>query len=279
VNTVTPDDFELVRRVVHEGAAIVLEDGKEYLVESRLLPVARQRGLHSVAELVQRLRQDPAGEIRTVVVEALTTNETSFFRDGRPFQALADDILPGLIRARTTERQLTIWSAACSSGQEPYSTAIVLRDALADRAGWRTRIIASDISQAMVERTREGLYSQLEVNRGLPVQGLMQHFTREGTQWRVHEDLRAMVETRRINLAAPWPALPQMDLILLRNVMIYFDIPTKRRILANVRSLLRPGGYLLLGGAETTLNLDEHFERVSFGSMSAYRVGEGKTTA
>jgi chemotaxis protein methyltransferase CheR len=279
VNTVTPDDFNLVRRVVHEGAAIVLEDGKEYLVESRLLPVARQRGLSSVAELVQWLRKDPAGELRTVVVEALTTNETSFFRDGRPFQALADEILPGLIASRAAERQLTVWSAACSSGQEVYSTAIVLQNALADRPGWRPRIIASDVSQAMVDRTREGLYSQLEVNRGLPVQGLMQHFTREGTQWRVHDSLRAMVETRQMNLAAPWPALPRMDLVLLRNVMIYFDTATKRRILGNVRSLLRPGGFLLLGGSETTLNLDQQFERVSFGNMSAYRVAEGKTTA
>jgi chemotaxis protein methyltransferase CheR len=279
VNTVAPDDFELVRRVVHEGAAIVLEDGKEYLVESRLLPVARQRGLGTVAELVEWLRKDLTGELRTVVVEALTTNETSFFRDGRPFQALADEILPGLIASRATERQLTVWSAACSSGQEVYSTAIVLQEALADRPAWRPRIIASDVSRAMVERTREGLYTQLEVNRGLPVQGLMEHFSREGTQWRVHDSLRAMVETRQINLAATWPALPRMDLILLRNVMIYFDTPTKRRILANVRSLLRPGGYLLLGGSETTLNLDGNFERVSFGNMSAYRVAEGKTTA
>lgn len=276
MTTVTPDDFDLVRRVVRDGAAIVLDDGKEYLVESRLLPVARQRGLQGVAELVERLRREPHGELRTVVVEALTTNETSFFRDGRPFTALAEEILPALVGARSAERELTIWSAGCSSGQEAYSTAILVREALAGRSGWRPRILASDVSTAMLDRTREGLYTQLEVNRGLPVQRLVQHFTREGTQWRVHPDLRAMVETRQVNLAAPWPALPQMDLVLLRNVMIYFDVATKRRILANVRTLLRPGGYLLLGGAETTLNLDDRFERVSFGSMTAYRVREGK---
>lgn len=278
MSTVTSEDFALVRRVVHEAAAIVLEDGKEYLVESRLLPVAREQGLPSVTELVERLRHDPSARTRTLVVEAMATNETSFFRDGHPFQALADHILPELLAARSAERRLTVWSAACSSGQEVYSTAILLQEALADRTGWTTRIIASDISSPMLDRTREGLYSQLEVNRGLPVHRLMQYFTREGTQWRVHDSLRAAVETRRINLAGSWTGLPQMDLILLRNVMIYFDVPTKRRILAHVRSLLRPGGYLVLGGAETTLNLDEDFERVSLGSMSAYRVKEGKTT-
>lgn len=276
MNVVSAADFQLVREVVAEDAAIVLEQGKDYLVESRLLPVARRLGLPSVAELLARLRREPKGPVRTLVLEAMTTNETSFFRDSRPFEMLAKDIFPELMVKRAAERSLTVWSAGCSSGQEAYSTAMVLHDLLGEKPGWRARIVATDISTEMLARTRAGLYTQLEVNRGLPVHRLMQFFAREGTQWRVDDTLRGLVETRLVNLAGAWPALPAMDVVLLRNVMIYFDNPTKRRILAAVRSVLRPGGYLLLGGAETTLNLDPSFERVAFGSATAYRVREGR---
>lgn len=279
MNTVRPADFGLVRAIVRDGAAIVLDDGKEYLVESRLLPVARQRGQQSVAELLDALRADPHGPLRTLVIEAMTTNETSFFRDSHPFDALAGSILPQLMERRAAERHLTIWSAACSSGQEAYSTAMILDELFAGQRGWRARIIASDVSNAMLERTRAGTYSQLEVNRGLPVHRLMQYFVRQGNQWQVEDRLRAMVETRAMNLAGAWPDLPQMDVILLRNVMIYFDQGTKQRILANVRSVLRPGGYLLLGGAETTLNLDPNYARVPFNGTAVYQVREGEATA
>jgi chemotaxis protein methyltransferase CheR len=277
--TVNAADFELVRTIVREGAAIVLDDGKEYLVESRLLPIARKQGKESVAEFVDDLRLDPHGPLRTVVVEAMTTNETSFFRDSHPFDALAAEIVPELMRARASERQLTVWSAACSSGQEAYSMAMVLDQAFASQRGWQARIVATDISAEMLARTREGLYSQLEVNRGLPVGRLMQYFRRTGNQWQAEDTLRAMVQTHVLNLAAEWPELPGMDIALLRNVLIYFDIPTKKRILARVRSVLRPGGYLLLGGAETTLNLDPSYERVKLGQTTAYRVREGKATS
>lgn len=276
---VSPADFELVRSVVRDGAAIVLDDGKEYLVETRLLQVARSLGAASVTELLDQLRADPNGPVRTLVLEAMTTNETSFFRDSRPFDALATGILPELMAKRSAERHLTIWSAGCSSGQEAYSTAMLLDELFSDHRGWSARIIASDISTEMLERTRAGVYSQLEVNRGLPVHRLMRYFTRQGTQWQVEDRLRAMVETRQVNLAGPWPELPQIDVVLLRNVMIYFDIETKRRILANVRSVLRPGGYLILGGAETTLNIDAHYERVPVGGTAAYRIREGEAPA
>jgi chemotaxis protein methyltransferase CheR len=155
---------------------------------------------------------------------------------------------------------------------------MLLTDALVGQPGWRVRLLATDISQQMLDRTRDGLYSQLEVNRGLPAQRLVKHFTREGTHWRVNEDLRRMIECRLLNLDATWPMMPAMDVIFLRNVLIYFDIPTKQRILARVRSLLRPDGYLFLGGAETTLNLDAGFERVQIGNAPAYRLrSEGKT--
>jgi chemotaxis protein methyltransferase CheR len=279
VTDVSPADFELVRGLVRDGAAIVLDDGKEYLVESRLRQVARQLGHQNVSELLDDLREDPQGPVRTLVLEAMTTNETSFFRDSRPFEALGGQILPELMAKRAAERHLTIWSAGCSSGQEAYSTAMLLDELFTDQRGWSARIIASDVSTEMLARTRAGVYSQLEVNRGLPVNRLMQYFSRQGTQWQVEDRLRSMVETRFVNLAEPWPELPRMDVVLLRNVMIYFGIETKQRILANVRSVLRPGGYLLLGGAETTFNIDPHFERVPFGGTAAYRIREGEATA
>jgi chemotaxis protein methyltransferase CheR len=182
------------------------------------------------------------------------------------------------MRARATERSLNIWCAAASSGQEPYSIAMLLDDALVGRPGWRVRLLATDISQQMLDRTREGIYSQLEMNRGLPAQRLVKHFTRVGTHWQISENLRRMVECRLLNLDAAWPMMPQMDLIFLRNVLIYFDIPTKQRILARVKKVLRPDGYLFLGGAETTLNLDAGFERVQIGNAPAYRLrSEGKS--
>jgi chemotaxis protein methyltransferase CheR len=218
------------------------------------------------------------GPLRGQVIEAMTTNETSFFRDVHPFQALSDTVLPELMRARATERSLNIWCAAASSGQEPYSIAMLLDDALVGRPGWRVRLLATDISQQMLDRTREGIYSQLEMNRGLPAQRLVKHFTRVGTHWQISENLRRMVECRLLNLDAAWPMMPQMDLIFLRNVLIYFDIPTKQRILARVKKVLRPDGYLFLGGAETTLNLDAGFERVQIGNAPAYRLrSEGKS--
>lgn len=276
--TVSAEDFELVRRIVHDDAAIVLAQGKEYLVESRLSALARVRGRTGVTDLVGELRRDLDGELRTLVVEAMTTNETSFFRDNHPFDALEREIIPGLLAARAPERRINVWSAACSSGQEAYSVAMLLDQALEGRPGWGASILATDISAQMLERTREGVYTQLEVNRGLPVGRLMQHFTREGTHWRVGGHLGRMVQTRHLNLAADWPTLPGMDVILMRNVLIYFDTATKKRILAKVRSVLNPGGFLLLGGAETTLNLDDAYQRSQIGRTIVYTTGEGGGT-
>ena len=276
--SITQADFDFISSVVRAESAIVLERGKEYLVESRLLPVAKELGHPTIGDLVKQLRGSPMGPLRGQVIEAMTTNETSFFRDVHPFQALSDTVLPELMRARATERSLNIWCAAASSGQEPYSIAMLLDDALVGRPGWRVRLLATDISQQMLDRTREGIYSQLEMNRGLPAQRLVKHFTRVGTHWQISENLRRMVECRLLNLDAAWPMMPQMDLIFLRNVLIYFDIPTKQRILARVKKVLRPDGYLFLGGAETTLNLDAGFERVQIGNAPAYRLrSEGKS--
>lgn len=263
-------DFDYIAQLIHQQAAIVLEPGKEYLAESRLEPVARDHGLASIAELVQRLRTGSV-DLREAVVDAMTTNETSFFRDSHPFNALREEILPQLIEARRVARTLTIWCAASSSGQEPYSLAMLLREHFPQLQDWQVRILATDISPSMLERTRQGRYSQLEVNRGLPAAMLVKYFERDGMHWVVNHDLRRMVSTQYLNLAERWPVLPPFDLVLLRNVLIYFDIPTKQQILARVRQQLRPDGLLLLGGAETTMNIDPKFERVPVGRSTWYR--------
>lgn len=269
-------DFDYISTMVRDRSAIVLERGKEYLIEARLLPLARQRGAGTVAGLVHELRQAPSGPLRDLVVEAMTTNETSFFRDAHPFTALSDHVLPDLVRARSGQRSLNIWCAACSSGQEPYSIAMLVHDIVGADPAWRVRLLATDISPAMLARTKAGSYSQFEVNRGLPANLLVRHFRRQGLEWQVEEPLRRMIETRLVNLDAALPSMPLMDIVFLRNVLIYFDVATKRAILARIRRVMRPDGYLVLGGAETTLNLDDSFERIQIGRAPMYRLRGGK---
>lgn len=267
--TLSPLDLTFVSDLIRRESAIALTEDKSYLVEARLLPIARQLGLGSVGELVARLRSAPSEQLRRAVVEAMTTNETSWFRDRAPFAALADAIVPQLIARRGGEHKLRIWSAACSSGQEPYSIAISLKPKLA-AAGFGLEVLGTDLSQQMVDRARLGRYSQLEVNRGLAATDLVRYFQRDGAGWQINDELRRSVSFRQLNLAAPLPTLPQMDVIFLRNVLIYFDAPTKAAVLQRVTRVLRPDGYLFLGAAETTINIDPRFERVSVSGATVY---------
>ncbi len=272
--TLTATGFDWVRQLVHRESAIVLAPGKEYLVEARLLPIARSMGLPDVGQLVDSVRTRPSPESTRRIVEALTTNETSWFRDGDPFTALTSTVLPSLLTARGPAERLQIWSAACSSGQEPYTIAMLLEDALPNATS-RVSITATDLSRGMVERTRAGKFSQLEVNRGLPAAMLVRHFARAGTEWQVSPSLRRMVTASECNLAAPLPRMGPFDVVYLRNVLIYFDLPTKQAILRRVRALMRPDGWLFLGAAETTLGVDDSWERVVIGRSSAYRPLKG----
>jgi chemotaxis protein methyltransferase CheR len=274
--TLAATDFDYVSTMVRDRSAIVLENGKEYLIEARLLPLARTHGTGTVTGLIKELRRAPSGPLRDLVVEAMTTNETSFFRDAHPFTALSDHVLPELVKSRRAERVLNIWCAACSSGQEPYSIAMLVQDIVGTDPAWRVRMLATDLSPAMLARTRAGVYSQFEMNRGLPANRLVRHFRQQGLQWQIEEPLRRMVETRVVNLDEDLPSMPSMDIIFLRNVLIYFDVATKRQILARVRRVLRPDGYLVLGGAETTLNLDDAFDRVQIGRAPMYQLRSGK---
>jgi len=263
--------FDFVCNFVREKSAIVLEPSKAYLVESRLNPVARENGMSSLAELVTALKKPSSRDLARKVIDAMTTNETSFFRDLHPFDALKTNIIPELMEKRAKERTLNIWSNACSSGQEVYTIAMLLRDNFPALAGWKVRLIASDLSSVILKKAQDGIFNQTEVNRGLPMPMLLKYFTKNGLQWQIKEDIRKMVEFREVNLVETWPMLPTMDIVFLRNVLIYFSPETKTTILNKVSRILRPDGCLFLGGAETTMNLDTKFARVQVGKATVYR--------
>lgn len=268
--TLSASAFGFVADLVRRDAAIVLAPGKEYLVEARLLPLARAGGHASVADYVTTLQARGSAADREAVVEALTTNETSWFRDREPFEALVAHVIPDLLRSNAGRRRISIWSAACSSGQEAYTIAMLMAEHVIPR-GWTVDILATDISAEMLQRTKEGRYSQLEISRGLPAPMMVKHFNKVGTHWQVSDQLRSMVRVQKFNLAAPLPPLPVFDVVFMRNVLIYFDTPTKKSILQRTRRVLSPEGYLVLGGAETTLGIDENWERIQAGRCTLNR--------
>lgn len=269
---IAAQDFMYIRDLVRSRSAIVLEVGKEYLVESRLEPLARKEGIGSVAELVSKLRTQSFNRLHSAVIEAMTTNETSFFRDSTPFDAMRATLIPQLVEKRRKERRIAIWSAASSSGQEIYSIAILLKELGTMLDGFQITLLATDLSAQMVTRARDGKYNQVEIGRGLTPAQLSRFFTKVGADYQVKDELRKMVEFRELNLAAPWGNIPTMDIVFLRNVMIYFDIETRRGILQRVRQILQPDGILFLGAAETTSNVDESFERTVIDKAAGYRM-------
>lgn len=268
-----PADFTFVAAMVRREAAIVLEPGKEFVAEQRLVRLARELGLGGVEPLVDALRHDPYGELHRRVIDAMTTNETMWFRDGHPFDALRDLALPDLVARRPAGHALTIWSAACSTGQEPYSVAMLVREHLPQLAG-RVQIIATDLSRDCIARAREGAYSQVDVDRGLSPEALARHFVPRGGMWHVRPEVRRLVTFHELNLTSPWTVLPPaLDVVLLRNVLIYFDLPTKQRIFSGVRRALRPDGYLFVGSGENLAGITARFERTPLGRAVAYRPG------
>lgn len=268
----TEASFDRVRALVRARAGLDLGPEKRYLAEARLGPIARDGAHDSLDALVAAADLAPHGPLARRVVEAMLTCETSFFRDPAAFEQLAATILPELARARATTRQLTLWSAACASGQEPYSVAMLLSDRCERlvAAGWSLRVVASDVSQEMLARTRAATYSQFEVNRGLPARHLVRFLERDGSAWRVRDEARRLVEVRQVNLVSdPLPA--PVDVVLLRNVLIYFDAELRRAVLDRVLAALRPDGALLLGAAETTLGVHDGFEPVGPALPGWYR--------
>ncbi|MEO2108623.1 MAG: protein-glutamate O-methyltransferase CheR [Actinomycetota bacterium] len=264
-------DVEVIRRVVHERTGITLGDDKEYLITARLRPAVVASGVGSLGDLVARLRTDPPPALVGMVVDALVINETSFFRDVHPFVGLKDHVLPGLIERRRRDRMLTIWCAAASSGQEPYTIAMILADQFPELAGWTVRLLATDVSSTMVARGRRGIFSGVEVARGLPPVLRQRHLAPAGEGWQVSPALRRAVQFEQHNLAGSWDVIPRCDIVFLRNVLIYFDPAVTRRVLLQARGRLAEDGYLALGGAETTVGTDTPFRRVTLGRSAWYR--------
>ncbi len=268
---ISKTDFDYVAQLVRGQAAIVLEPGKEYLVENRLTPLAEQEGFGTLGNFIAKMRSETViNGLHHKSIDALTTNETSFFRDFHPFEALRKNILPQLIEQRAATRQLTIWCAACSTGQEPYTLAMLMQEHFPQLADWRLTIIASDLSPTVLKIAEAGAYSQFEVNRGLPAAYLIKYFTKQGDRWLIKPELKKNIEFRAMNLIQPWPILPPFDLVFIRNVMIYFDVETKKTILKRIRNCLLPHGYLFLGSAETTMNLDPEYQPVNLGRTVVY---------
>jgi len=258
---VTPLDYEYLRKLLKERSGLDLSADKQYLVESRLMPLARRSSLPGIPELVLKMKGG-AEPLTAEVVEAMTTNETFFFRDKIPFDHLKETVLPALVQARAARRSLRIWCAASSTGQEPYSIAMCLKEAGAMLAGWRTEIVATDLSLAVLEKSRAGIFSQFEVQRGLPIQMLVKYFKQIGELLQINPDIRAMVAHRQLNLLHDFGQLGSFDVIFCRNVLIYFDQETKANIFGRLARGMEPDGFLVLGAAETVVGLTEAFKPI-----------------
>ena len=256
----TPLDYDYLRKLLKERSGLVLSADKQYLVESRLLPLARRIGAPHLSDLVAKLKAPGAEPLIVDVVEAMTTNESFFFRDKIPFEHFRDFMVPSLLKARAAQRRIRIWCAAASTGQEPYSLAMILKDMAAQVSGWRIEIIATDLSNEVLEKARAGLYSQFEVQRGLPIQMLMKHFTQAGETWQISAEIKAMVQYRPLNLLVDFAHLGSFDVVFCRNVLIYFDQATKVAVLERLARITEPDGYLALGAAETVVGLTEVFK-------------------
>ena len=257
-----PPDYEFLRKLLKDHSCLDLASDKQYLLESRLLPLARKSGMRDVSDLVQKLKGGSSPFVAQVV-EAMTTNETFFFRDKTPFDHFRDVIMPELLKTRAGRRSVRIWCAAGSTGQEPYSIAMCLKEMGLALNGWRVEVLATDLSQEVLEKSKTGLYSQFEVQRGLPIQLLVKYFKQTGELWQINADLRAMVQHRQLNLLHDFSRLGIFDVIFCRNVLIYFDQETKINIFNRLAKAIEPDGFLMLGAAETLVGLMDAFKPVT----------------
>jgi chemotaxis protein methyltransferase CheR len=259
---VSPVEYEYLRKLLKDHSGLDLSADKHYLIESRLLPLARKAGLPGIPELVQKMKGGSTALV-TQVVEAMTTNETFFFRDKIPFDLFRDTIMPALIETRARDKRIRIWCSAAATGQEPYSLAMALKAMGAALAGYKVSILATDICTAVLERAQAGIYSQFEVQRGLPIQTLLKYFTKSGEQWQLAPELRSMVQFRPLNLLNDFSPLGHFDLVFCRNVLIYFDQPTKVDVLSRVARQMSSESFLVLGAAETVVGLTDAFKPVT----------------
>lgn len=255
-----PAEYDYLRQFLKSRSGLVLSNEKQYLIESRLLPVARKTGLQSIAALVAKLKEPRETALAEAVVEAMTTNESFFYRDKTPFEHFTQVMMPELLKSRASQKKIRIWCAAASTGQEPYTLAMCLKEMEAKVAGWRIEILGTDISNEVLERAKSGTYTQFEVQRGLPIQLLLKYFTQQGESWTIAPQLRSMVQWRKFNLLENFAAFGQFDIVFCRNVLIYFDQTTKVDILGRISKIMAPDGYLVLGAAETVVGLTDAFK-------------------
>jgi chemotaxis protein methyltransferase CheR len=256
------EDFAYLSTLIKQRSGLVLTEDKSYLLESRLMPLARKRGLKGLEELVQTLRMNKEEALIQDVTEAMTTNESFFFRDIKPFELFRDQVLPALMKNRAGRKSFRIWCAAASSGQEPYSLAITLMEQAEQLSGWRTEIIGTDISREILEKAKSGLYSQFEVQRGLPIQLLLKYFEKKDDMWQANSTLRTMVQYKELNLLGDLQRMGKFDVVFCRNVLIYFDQETKTRVLDEISRMMPEDGIMFLGGAETVLGITDKFKPV-----------------
>ncbi|WP_414473366.1 CheR family methyltransferase [Microvirga sp. M2] len=250
-------EFEVLRAFLKARSGLALSVDKRYLVESRLASVCTRFKVESLSRLIWEIKsgRSPAMEIATI--EAMTTNETFFFRDKAPFDLFQDILIPRYLKDRAASRRLRIWCAAASTGQEPYSLAMLLKEASGRMPGWHVEIIATDISNDVLERARAGIYNQFEVQRGLPIRLLVKYFTQKGEQWQIAPEIRSMVDFRYLNLIEDFSRLGPFDIVYCRNVLIYFDAPTKAQVLRRIAQAMAPDGSLVLGASETILGITD----------------------
>jgi len=268
-----PDDFDFVSKLLKERSGLVLSRDKAYLLESRLMPLARKRGLKGLDDLLVLLKRRDAG-VETAVVEAMTTNESFFFRDTKPFDQFKTIVLPNLLKARAAKKSFRVWSAACSSGQEPYSLAMILKEEAAKLNGWRTEIVGTDLSEEVLKKARAGAYSQFEVQRGMPMALLVKYFKKQDENWVIDPAIKSMVQYKAWNLLTDLRGLGTFDVVFCRNVLIYFDQPTKTKVLKAMSQIMADDGVLYLGGAETVLGISDAFKPVP-GQRGVYAVSRG----
>jgi chemotaxis protein methyltransferase CheR len=268
--SLTLHDFNYLRNLIQERSGLVFGPGKEYLVETRLAPIIKIRKLESINDLVDKLRNNNSEELLDDVIDALTTNETYFFRDIHPFESLKEQVIPSIIKKRQKYKKLNLWCAATSSGQEPYSIAILIREHFPQLKEWEINFMATDISSDMLKRSKIGRFTQLEMDRGLPEAYMVKYFDRKGLEWEAKPTIKDMIRFSRFNLSEPFPLLPLMDIVFMRNVLIYFGVEMKKVILSEVIKIMRKDGFLFLGGAETTLNLNPTFEKLDYQLSGCY---------
>lgn len=256
------EDFELLSTILKERSGLVLSEDKIYLLESRLTPIARKKGMETLDDLINEIRLRRKEDLLREITDAMTTNESFFFRDNTPFDLFKEHVLPGLLKSRASNKRIRIWCAAASTGQEPYSLAIILKEMEAQLRGWNIEIIGTDLTQQVLDKAKAGIYSQFEVQRGLPIKLLMKYFTQAGEMWQISENIRNMVTYRPFNLLDSFASMGKFDVIFCRNVLIYFHQETKSDILNRLRGQMPEDGTLFLGAAETVLGLSDKFKPV-----------------